>query len=189
MKPIQSALLGLIVCATCSWTARAADDAMPPADRNGSIINAFQVMCTLQAPDFDHLAGQATAMRMHVFADDTSTTPTGETIRQTAWAGMLGTGSFALRAEQMRGVKGVSTSCGVEGRVADVAAFREAAIKTLRLNASSEQRTIEGSHATYWDGYFNEGGTLVLTDMERPAGHYVQLKLLYMVKATPAAAH
>jgi invasion protein IalB len=186
MKPMRSALLALIVCAACSSTASAAGQAKPPVGRDASIINAFQVMCTLQLPDLDHLSGQANAMRMKAIGDDTSTTPTGETIRSKAWFGMLTSGPFALRAEQMRGVKGVSTSCAIEGTVANVAAFRVAAIETLRLGTSSEQRTIEGSHATYWDGYAGQGSTLVLSEMERPAGHFVELKLLNMVKAAPA---
>ncbi|WP_156116793.1 hypothetical protein [Massilia sp. 9096] len=189
MKSIRSALLALIVCTTCALTARGADEARSPAERDGSLINAFQVMCTLQTPDFDHLSGQAGAMRMKMLGDDTSTTPTGETIHEKAWFGMLTTGSFALRTEQMRGIKGVSTSCAIEGSVADVAAFRDAAIKTLRLGPSSEQRTAEGVHATYWDGYGGEGDTLVLSDMERPAGHFMQVKLLNMVKAASAASH
>lgn len=183
MKPIRHAYCALALCAALPFAAHAADDVRLPADRAGSLLNAFQVMCTADRTDFDHLSAQATAMRMQVLADDTQTSPTGETVRTKGWVGMLTTGPFALRTEQMSGAKGIATSCSVEGPVPDVDAFRGAVIQALRVDGSRAPEMIEGARVYYWDDYGGAGDSLVLRDMDRHAGHFVQVKRVRMIKA------
>jgi hypothetical protein len=163
--------------------ANAEDEAKPQLDRPRSLLNAFEVMCNLNAPDFQRLSAQAAAMRMKVLEDDSESAPAGETVQRKAWVGALTTGPFALRIEKMSGAKGLATSCGIEGPVPDVDAFRDIVIKTLHLAASPAPEVIEGSRTYYWDNYAGDGTTAIVRDMERPSGHFVQVKLVRMVKA------
>jgi hypothetical protein len=95
---------------------------------------------------------------------------------------MLTTGPFALRAEKMSGAKGVVTTCAIEGQVPNVDEFRGIVVKKMRLTTVSETKVIEGSRAYYWDNYSGDGSTVIVRDMDRPAGHFVQVKLVNMVK-------
>jgi hypothetical protein len=61
--------------------------------------------------------------------------------------------------------------------------FRQIAIKAMHLTAISETKVIDGSRADYWDNYSGDGSTVVVRDMERPSGHFVQVKLVNMAKA------
>jgi hypothetical protein len=162
--------------------AQATDDLKAPADRARSLLNSFDVMCNLAMPNFDHLAAKATAMRMMMLDEQSETTPTGETVQEKAWVSMLTTGPFALRIEKMSGLKGIVTTCAIEGPVPDVDAFREIVIKTHRLSTTQKAQMIEGARTYYWDNYSGDGSTLVVRDFERPSGHFVQVKLVNMGK-------
>lgn len=175
--------LALLACVLVPMLASARDDAKAPVDQAHALINSFGVMCRLEAPDFDHLVAKATAMRMKVLDDRTSTTPKGEHVLDRAWIGMLTTGPFALRAEQMIGPKGIVTSCAVEGPVPDVDAFRDIVIQTHHLNPAQQPQMAEGARTYYWDNFTGDGSTLIMRDMERPTAHFVQVKLVNMVKA------
>jgi hypothetical protein len=175
--------LALIMCTMLPFAASAFDDIRPPPDRAHSLLNSFEVMCNLNTPNFEHLSAQATAMRMKVLGDTSETTPAGETVQRKGWVGMLTTGPFALHIEKMSGSKGVATSCAIEGPVPNMDEFREIVIKTLHLTTPPEQQTIEGSHTYYWDNHSGDGRTVIVRNMERPAGHFVQVKLVSMAKA------
>jgi hypothetical protein len=135
----------------------------------------------LNTPNFEHLNAQATAMRMKVLGDISETTPAGETVQRKGWVGMLATGPFALYIEKMSGTKGVATSCAIEGPVPNMDEFREIVIKALNLTTSPEEQTIEGARAYYWDDH--SGRTVVVRNMERSSGHFVQVKLVNMANA------
>jgi hypothetical protein len=186
MKPIPQVRLALICCTLLSFianAANAADEPKLPPGKAGSLFNSFEVICNVGAPSFEHLSGLAVAMRMKVLEDESETTPTVETIQKKAWVGMLTTGPFALRAEKMSGAKGVVTSCAIEGPVPDVDEFRAMVVKAMHLKTISETRVTEGSRADYWDDDSGEGRTVIVRDMERPSGHFVQVKLVNMAKA------
>lgn len=181
MRLILHARIALICCGLLPVASHAADGAN--ADRAGSLLNSFEVMCNLKTPDFDQLSGQAAAMRMTVLEDVAEAPLAGEAVQRKGWIGMLTTGPFALRIEKMSGAKGVATSCAVDGPVPDTKAFYDMVITKLRLASASDHQVVEGSHSYYWDNYAGNGMTLVLRDMERPSGHFVQVKLLNMVKS------
>lgn len=175
--------LALIMCAMLPFAASATDDVKQPTDQARSLLNSFEVMCNLNTPNFERLSAQAAAMRMKVLEDTSETSPAGETVQKKGWVGISTTGPFALRVEKMSGAKGVATSCAIEGQVPSVDEFREIVIKTLHLTTPSEQQAIEGAYTYYWDNYTAAGYTVVVRNMERPAGHFVQVKLLSMAKA------
>jgi len=181
MKPIQSACALLIYCAFLPLAAHAVDDAKPPPGRADSLLNSFEVMCNLETPDFEKLSAKAAAMRMQVLEDVSETRQAGQSVQRKAWVGTLATGPFALGTEKMSGAKGVATSCSIEGPVPDVDAFRKLLINTMHLNNPTEVQVIEGSHVSYWDNRPGTGMTVIVRDMERPGGHFVQVKLLNMV--------
>jgi hypothetical protein len=181
MRPIQSACALLIYCAFLPCAAHAADDAKPPSGRADSLLNAFEVMCNLETPDFEKLSAKAAAMRMQVLEDISELPQAGQSIQRKAWVGMLTTGPFALGTEKMSGAKGVATSCSIEGPVPDVDAFRQLVINTMHLSDPTEVKVVEGSHVSYWDNRPGKGMTIMVRDMERPGGHFVQVKLLDMV--------
>lgn len=175
--------LMLAVVMSLPFGANAADGAQAPPDRAHSLFNSFELMCNLRAPDFEQLSAQAAAMRMQALEDESSSTANGEAIRRKGWVGMLSTGAFALRIESMSGSKGTTTSCAIEGPVPDAEVFRGIVISTFRLTAVAEVQVHGTERSYYWDGYAGDGTTLVVRDMDKPSGHFVQVKLLNMIKA------
>lgn len=179
----QKMRLALLLCTLSPLFAHARSDVAAPVDHAHALDNAFGVMCQIEAPDFDHLVAKATAMRMKVLNERTSTTPTGEAVLERAWVGMLKTGPFALRAEQMSGPKGIVTTCAVEGPVPSVDAFRDIVIGAHHVNPAQQAQMVDGSPTYYWDNFSGDGSTLIMRTMEQPTAHFVQLKLVNMVKA------
>lgn len=55
------------------------------------------------------------------------------------------------------------------------------------LGATPEKQLVDGTNTYYWDNYTRDGWTLMVRDFERPAGHFVQVKLLAMAK--PGTPH
>jgi hypothetical protein len=172
----------LVCCALVPFSAQAADDATPAHQSAYALFNSFEVMCNLSTPDFERLSAQAAAMRMKVLTDVAQAPDAGVTMQSKTWVGMLATGPFALRAEKMSGPKGIATSCSIEGPVPDADAFRDLVINKLHLNNAPERHMVEGSPSYYWDNYAGNGMTLMIRHTERPAGQFVQVKLMNMVK-------
>jgi len=187
MHPTRPMRLALLFCTLLPLCAKAADTPAPALDRPHSLLNSFDVMCNLEPPSFEQLSIKAAAMHLKTLDDSTRTTPTGETMQTRSWLGMLTTGAFALRIEKMDGAKGIATSCAIEGPVPDAAAFREIVVNTHHLGATPEKQVVDGTHTYYWDNYTRDGWTLMVRDFERPAGHFVQVKLLTMAK--PGTPH
>ncbi len=175
----------------CAWllsfallpiAAQAAENGVASWSRADSLFNAFQVLCNLRDPDMRQLSAQAIAMRMDVLEDVSETTRSGETVQRKGWLGLLGDDPFALRVEEMRGAKGIATSCAIEGPVPDPDAFRTMAMNKLHLNGSPERQMVDGEPTYYWDNYAGTGMTIVMRDAVRPSSRFVQVKLINMVK-------
>lgn len=58
--------VGLVVLLLAIATPRAMAESVtsPPPSRSQSMIDTFQVMCTLELPDFERIAAKATVLRM-----------------------------------------------------------------------------------------------------------------------------
>jgi hypothetical protein len=186
MKLVRHVHLALIVCILLPFAASALDDVKPARDQAHSLLNSFGVMCNLETPNFEHLSAKAVAMRMKVLEDTSETIPAGEIVQRKGWFGMLTTGPFALRIEKMTGSKGVVTSCAIEGPVPNMDAFREIVTEELHLTTPPEEKTSDGARVYYWDSRSGDAPTIIVRTMERPAGHFVQVK---MVSTTKAETH
>ena len=182
MKLVRHAHFVLIYCTLFPFAAHAGDPTKPVLDRAHSLFNSFEVMCNLSTPNFEHLSAQAAAMRMKVLEDVSETTQIGETVQRKGWVDTLTSGPFALRTEKMSGSKGIATSCSIEGPIPDIDEFRKVVIKKLHLNTAPESQVVEGGHTYYWDNYAGHGTTVMVRDMDRRTGHFVQVKLLNMVE-------
>ena len=172
----------LLSCALFPIAAQAAGNGGASWNKADKLFNAFQVLCNLKDPDMRQLSSQATAMRMTVLADESEGAGGGEAVQRKAWLGLLEGDPFALRAEEMRGAKGVATSCAIEGPVPDPDAFRVMVMSKLHLNDSPERQIVEGAPTYYWDNYAGDGMTIMVRDWQRPSSRFVQVKLINMVK-------
>ncbi|HLA33930.1 MAG TPA: hypothetical protein VJ001_03580 [Rhodocyclaceae bacterium] len=162
-------------------SAHAESDSSPPLKRAQSVINAFQVMCTLELPKFDDISAKATAMRMQLQSDSKTPTAGGAKTRQKAWGGGLTTGPFALFLDEMAGPKGTATGCAVAAEVPDVDAFRTEAINTMKLALmKAPELGADGSRSYVWDGVYGPGTTLILRDFKPYGKPGAILKLLSM---------
>jgi hypothetical protein len=173
--------LACVLVACFSISNAEPDSGNPPLNRAQSVINAFQVMCTLELPKFDEIAAKATAMRMQLQADNKSP-PSGDTTRrQKVWGGGLTTGPFALLLDEMAGPKGTATGCAVAAEVPDVDALRSEAINTMKLAAmKSPEFGPDGSRSFVWDGVYGPGTTVIVRDFKPSGKPGVMLKLLSM---------
>lgn len=154
-----------------------------PADskmtRDESLINAFQVLCTLEPLHFDKLAEKAAAMQMPVIGEDS--TPAGQepAIRNKSWAGGVKDFPFVFMIGDIAGEGGIATSCAVGGEAPDADAFRETARKVMKLpGASRPELDGEGGRAFTWNNAYGPGTILVLRDFKPGGKPGVMLKLL-----------
>lgn len=152
-----------------------------PLNRAQSVINTFQVMCTLELPKFEQIEAKATAMRMQLQADNKGALTENVVTRSKAWGGGLTTGPFALLLDEMSGPKGKATGCAVAAEVPDSDTFRAEAINTLKLAAMrTPEIGADGSRSFVWDGIYGTGTTLILRDFKPTGRPGVMLKLLFM---------
>ena len=150
--------------------------------RAQSVINAFQVMCTLELPNFDRLDQKAAAMQMHLDFS-TSGPSAGNTVtRSRGWHGALTDGLFILLLDEMSGARGRSTSCAIVADVPDRDAFRAEAIRTMKLpKAHAPELGQDGSRSYLWNGIFGPGTTVIERDFAPSGKPGVMLKLLSSV--------
>jgi hypothetical protein len=152
--------------------------------RAGSVINAFQVMCTLERPNFEHIEEKAIAMRMLRQVDKTEATPGNTSTRNTAWVGGLTNGPFVLLLDEMSGAKGKSTSCAIAvNDVSNTDSFRATALKVMNLpTVPQPEMRSDGTRSFIWDGIFGVGTTFIVRDFKPLGKPGIMLKLLAMVR-------
>jgi hypothetical protein len=158
----------------------AAQSAPKPMDLDHSVLNAFQVMCNLELPDFSRIDAKATAMRMHVQSEASAPSANGTVTRRKAWVGGLTTGPFALLLDEMDGPKGTVTSCAVAAQVPDANAFRIATIDDLRLPSTNQQLDPTGAKESEWRDVSGPGTTLILRAIVKGETSSVMVKLVSM---------
>jgi hypothetical protein len=171
--------LALLFVVNMAPRSQAAGDDNLSVNRVQSVINTFQVMCTLELPNFEHIDSKATAMRMQLRLDNKVTTPGNTVTHSKAWIGALTNGPFVLLLDEMSGSKGKSTSCAVVGDVPDLDAFRAEAVKAMKLPvAPPPEMGGDGTRSFVWDGSYGSGTTLILRDLKPSGKAAVMLKLL-----------
>ena len=174
-------LAGLVVLLLAIATPRSvAESANPPAPgRSQSMIDTFQVMCTLELPDFERIDAKATVLRMRPEADSKLNAPGDGGFRSKSWIGNLTTGPFVLLLDETTGPKGKATSCAIVGEVPDLDAFRADAVAAMKLLAPAPPEIgNDGSRSFIWDRGFGPGTTLILRDFKTAGKPGIMLKLI-----------
>jgi hypothetical protein len=180
-NPVWLSLIGLVflLFATATPRAMAAADSQPSPSRSQSMIDTFQVMCTFELLNFEHIDAKATALRMRTEADSKLNSPGDIVFRNKSWIGTLTTGPFVLLLDEMSGPKGKATSCAIVGDVPDLDAFRAETVATMKLSpVPSPEMGSNGSRSFTWDRIFGQGTTLVLRDFQPTGKPGVMLKLI-----------
>lgn len=178
---IRHFLLACILATCFALSYAEPDNSSPPLNRAQSVINAFQVMCTLELPKFDQIAAKATAMGMQLQADNKAPASGDTTRRQKVWGGGLTSGPFALLLDEMAGPKGTATGCAIAAEVPDTDSFRTEAINTMKLAAmKAPEFGPDGSRSFVWDGVYGPGTTVIVRDFKPSGKPGVMLKLLSM---------
>jgi len=174
--------LGVFMFAATTSYAVAAENNPLHLSRAQGVINAFQVICTLEPLKFDRIDQKATAMGMPL-QSDTSAPSAGNTVtRSKSWFGALTNGPFILLLDEMSGAKGKSTSCAIVADVPDRDAFRTEAIRTMKLpDAPSPEFRDDGSRSYFWDGVLGPGTTILDRDFAPTGKPGVMLKLVVTV--------
>jgi hypothetical protein len=157
----------------------AAEEAPSRLNRAQSVINAFQVMCTLELPEFDRIAEKATLMQMQLQFDNSGPSAQDTVTRQKSWVGTLTSGPFILMLDEMSGAKGRSTACAIAADIPDRDGFRAEAIRAMKLpDAPAPEFRSDGSRSYFWGGVFGPGTTILARDFAPSGKPGVMLKLL-----------
>jgi hypothetical protein len=174
--------VGALFFATLASQALAAPETPSRFNRAQSVINAFQVICTLELPEFDRIAEKAGLMQMQLQFDNSGPSPGGTLTRQKSWIGTLTDGPFILMLDEMSGAKGKSTACAVAADIPDRDGFRAEAIRAMKLpDAPAPELRGDGSRSYFWEGPLGPGTTILDRDFAPSGRPGVMLKLLSKV--------
>lgn len=157
----NGAMLKLTTALLCVTTATAALAEPPPNPRDGSLIDAFQVLCNRQRPELHRLEGVAATMQMTLATDTTRPLPGDASIHVKEWHGRLNTGGFSLMGDEISTLKGIAGGCGVGGSVPDPEAFRTDVMRALGLATVTPTLGSGGSRVFTWHG---ANAAVVVTD-------------------------
>lgn len=164
------------VLATISLGAMAATPAAPaapapmpgrvtPQVRSMEVLRAFAKLCNAPQLTFDTLSARATAAGMKVVPGQAATG-----VRAGRWSGAVPSGDFVLLVDETRGIKGVTTSCGVAAEVGDTEVFRAAAIKTMSLRAGVQPDISTEGGRTFDFGIVRPPSTRIAVRDFKPKG-------------------
>ena len=177
-------LLTLVMLGFSCQAADARARSTGPMNRAQSLLNAFQITCTLELPNFEDITAKAAAMRMTLTVDKTQPAANDTVQHDQVWVGALTDGPYLLLVSTLSGSKGVSTSCAIAGSVDDQDAFRAEAIKKMTLPESiNPEMGSDGSRSFVWDHIYGSGTTLIIRDFPAKRELGVMVKLLSMKKA------
>ncbi|RUM05869.1 hypothetical protein [Rhizobium chutanense] len=170
-------LLGTIHAASAFATnAEHATAAGSLANHDDAVINTFQVMCTLEPENFEHIGAKAQAMSMRKSTDRTEKQTADITRHLQVFEGTLTTGHFSLLLEKISGPAINATNCGVASNTPDKRAFFDDIVRTLHLSKNTSKRTIlNGNSVITWDDVYGPHTFLDFTDVRGSNGVLVQL--------------
>jgi hypothetical protein len=149
-------------------------------ERASSLVNSFQVMCTLEALDFARSDKKAAAMRL-VVRKDLRTPPdaAGNFLHSKAWLVPLKTGPHEFTIAEGRGPKGEVKSCGIGAPDVDGDDFRSELVRAMKLGPPiSESTSPDGARSTAVWRHAPDGLDLMLTDGSPKAQPGVYLLLV-----------
>jgi hypothetical protein len=136
------------------------------ADRIASLINSFQVLCTLEAPVFEWIDQKAMAMNLPVRQDIGQSKDSGAFVHSKSWLVTLTTGPHELLAAEANGPQGYIKSCGISAPDPNGESFKHELVSIMKLGPpSSETITQDGvMRVTEWKDAFGAGTLLRLVD-------------------------
>jgi hypothetical protein len=174
--------LGVFISAAMASQAAAAQDNPLHLNRALGVINAFQVICTLEPLSFERIDQKATAMGMPLQHNLSGPSAANTITRSKGWFGDLTNGPYVLLLDEMSGAKGKTTSCAIVADVPDRDAFRTEVIRTMKLpDAPAPEFHDDGSRSYFWDEVLGPGITILDRDFAPTGKPGVMLKLLSTV--------
>jgi hypothetical protein len=179
--PTRRILFGFaaLIFAAAGSHAAAAENTPLHLNRAQGIINAFQVICTLEPLKFERIDQKAAAMGMRLQSSNSAPSAANTVTRSKIWFGTLTDGPFFLLLDEMSGAKGKSTSCAIAADVPDRDDFRTEAIRTMKLPAApAPEFHDDGSRSYFWDGVRGPGTTILDRDFAPSGKPGIMLKLL-----------
>jgi hypothetical protein len=175
--------LGAFIFTAMASPATAEDNPLH-LNRAESVINAFQVICTLEPLSFERIDQKATAMGMQLQHNQTGPSAGNTVTRSKSWFGALTDGPFILLLEELSGAPGKTTSCAIVADIPDRDAFRAEVIRTMKLpEAPAPEFHQDGSRSYFWDGALGPGTTILDRDFASTGKPGVMLKLLSTTSA------
>ncbi|NEK18977.1 hypothetical protein [Rhizobium leguminosarum] len=176
---IGMGIILLVTIHSVSAFAANAEHAMaagPLANHDDAVINAFEVICTLEPENFEHISATAQAMFMRKSIDKTEKQSADITRHLEVFEGTLSTGPFSLLLEKISGPTIDATNCGVASNTRDKRAYFDELVRTLHLSQNGSRRTgPNGNQVTTWDDVYGPHTFLDLTDLRGSDGVLVQL--------------
>jgi hypothetical protein len=178
MRRMLFGFVAFMLAAMASQAAAAEDNPLH-LTRTQSVINAFQVICTLEHLNFDRIDQKATAMGMQLDQNTSAPSAANTVTRRKSWLGNLTDGPYILMLDEMSGAQGKSTACAIVADVPDRDGFRAEAIRTMKLpDAPAPEFRDDGSRSYFWDGVWGPGTTILDRDFAPSGKTGVMLKLL-----------
>jgi len=136
-----------------------------------SVINAFQVMCTVGTLDFDQLSAKASAMRMVKSSDKTEQESATATRQVQSWEGSLTDGPWTLLLEKIVSPAVHANVCGVAANIDNKADYRANIIQRLHLKGDGDQHVFpNGNQETYWKNAYGVGTVISITEIANGKG-------------------
>ncbi|WP_434713592.1 hypothetical protein NMA58_25030 (plasmid) [Rhizobium sp. YTUHZ045] len=148
----------------------------PLANHDDSVINAFQIMCTLEPENFEHISATAQAMFMRKSIDKTEKQSGDITRHLQVFEGALSTGPFSLLLEKISGPTIDATNCGIASNALDKRSYFDDLVRTLHLSQNSSRRIgLNGNEVTTWADVYGPHTFLDMTDLRGSDGVLIQL--------------
>jgi hypothetical protein len=110
------------------------------SERAWTLVNSFQVMCTIEPLDFARSEERATAMRLPVRQElKTPPNPNGYFARSKSWLLPLKTGPHEFAVSEAHGPKGDVKSCGIGAGDVTIEDFRSELTKAMKLGRPTKE--------------------------------------------------
>jgi hypothetical protein len=145
-----------------------ASPTVTPEARSMDVLRAFDKLCNAPKLTFTILAERAKATGMQAVTEATPAPPAGT--RAGRWGGGMPSGNFVLLVDELRNVKGVTTSCAVAAEVGDVDIFRATAAKTMNLRAGVKPDISTDGGRTFDFGIVRPPSTRITVRDFKPKG-------------------
>jgi hypothetical protein len=165
-------------CATIAFVLLGLGAQAEASERAASLVNSFEVMCTIEPLDFARLKAKAEAMHLPVRKDiEPAPDANGYFAHSISWLLPLKTGPHELVDSEAHGPNGNVKGCGIGAPDVEAGDIRAQLVSDLHLRRpSAEADAPNGMHITTWL-YGKDNEKLILADgssQKRP-GFYLNL--------------